>query len=129
MRLAYVLPIFLIVGCSGGNPDPAKKQEEGEKINATANQRRIEQVRKDLARIEKAIAAYSTSYDSYPANLDVLCVVDPNTGAKAALEYKHIMDPWNQRYNYEPQNVNPQTGRPRIYSNGVPGGGKTISNW
>jgi general secretion pathway protein G len=97
-------------------------------LNYLANAR-IDRAKMDVVTLEKAVEAYSTSHGSYPATLDVLCEVDPNTGAKAALEYKHLMDPWNQRYVYEPQNVNPRTGRPRIYSQGPPGSGQMIANW
>jgi general secretion pathway protein G len=89
---------------------------------------RVDRAQTDVVTLEKAAEAYATKHGDYPTNLEVLCEIDQATGDKAALEYKHLMDPWNQRYNYEPQNRNPRTGRPRI-STTVPGTGQLIANW
>jgi general secretion pathway protein G len=97
-------------------------------LNYLANAR-IDRAKTDVIALQTAVEAYTTSHGSPPATLEVLCEVDPTTGQKASLEYKHLMDPWNQHYIYEPQNVNPRTGRPKIYSQGPPGSGQIIANW
>ncbi len=97
-------------------------------LNYLANAR-VDRAKADVVTLEKAVEAYASAHNGmYPQSLEVLCEVDQTTGNKATLEYKHLMDPWNQHYIYEPQNMNPRTGRPRIHTT-VPNTGQMISNW
>jgi general secretion pathway protein G len=97
-------------------------------LNYLANAR-IDRAKADVVTLEKAVEAYAANHDGIlPQSLQVLTQVDPQSGAKASLEVKHLEDPWRRPYVYEPQNLHPQTGRPRIYSQGPPGG-QMIANW
>jgi len=91
---------------------------------------RIDRAKADVVTLEKAVEAYATSHNgNLPASLQVLTQIDPETGAKASLEAKHLVDPWGRPYVYDQQTPHPQTGRPRIYSQGPPSGGQQIANW
>ena len=80
----------------------------------------------DITHISQAVEAYKVDDGNYPDSLQVL--LQPTGDKPAALEAKDIVDPWGQPYVYEPQNVNPATFKPKIYS-AHPTGGTPISNW
>jgi general secretion pathway protein G len=79
--------------------------------------------------IEQAVQAFKVSDGDYPETLAVL--VQPYEGKPAALELSALKDPWGRDYIYESQNLNPLTGKPRIYSLGPnPGNPQgVIANW
>lgn len=94
----------------------------------------LDKAREDAARVgvttlEQAVDAYRVNYGDYPADLTVL--TQPIEGRPAPLEVKHLMDPWQRPYVYEPGNRHPSTGRPRIYSMGPSAGdaSRIIANW
>jgi general secretion pathway protein G len=69
----------------------------------------------DIHHIAEAVEGYKNETQSdYPDNLDVL--TQPGEGKPAFLEAKDLIDPWGTRYQYEPANRNPNTGRPKISS-------------
>ncbi len=78
--------------------------------------------------LEDACSSYYLDYNSYPNELADLTVTLPD-GRAAKLPQTALLDPWNQPYQYEPTNLNPNTKTPHIYSNGEPGSGRPISNW
>jgi general secretion pathway protein G len=80
----------------------------------------------DIGHISQAVEAYKLENGDYPESLDVL--TQPSENKPAYLEAKDIVDPWNQRYVYEPGNVNPATLKPRI-SSSHPTGGAALANW
>jgi general secretion pathway protein G len=79
----------------------------------------------DITHIGEAVEIYNSESGDYPENLQIL--TQPSDGKHAYLEVKDIVDPWGQQYQYEPQNRNPATGRPRISSTHQ--GGTPIANW
>jgi general secretion pathway protein G len=80
----------------------------------------------DITHIDQAVGIYKLDNGEYPDSLQAL--LQPTGDKPAALEQKDIVDPWNQPYVYEPQNVNPSTFKPKIYSAHATGG-NPISNW
>jgi general secretion pathway protein G len=80
----------------------------------------------DITHIGEAVEQYNYDMGDYPENLQIL--TQPMEGKHAYLEARDIVDPWNQQYQYEPQNRNPNTGRPRISSTHQTGG-QPIANW
>jgi general secretion pathway protein G len=77
--------------------------------------------------LEQAVMGYYTEYGIYPQSLEILLQPDQETG-KARLEQRQLFDPWNNPYQYQPQNLS-LTGIPLIFSNGPPSKPKQISNW
>jgi general secretion pathway protein G len=79
--------------------------------------------------LETAVNAYKITHGDYPPNLQVLTVA--SDGKPAPLAAEALIDPWQREYVYEPQNINPNTAVPRIYSLGAnPGNPQgVISNW
>ncbi len=88
---------------------------------------RVDRARLDVKSIEGAVDAYYTKYGSYPNSLNDL--VQPMDGVRPYLDANTLMDPWGNPYQYNPQNVNPMTGRPQVFSNGPPGRQQPISNF
>jgi general secretion pathway protein G len=80
----------------------------------------------DITHISQAVEAYKLDAGDYPP--DLVTLTQPLENKPAALEGKDIVDPWGQQYVYEPQNINPSTFKPKIYS-AHPTGGNPISNW
>ena len=80
----------------------------------------------DVTHIGQAVEAYKVEMGDYPDSLQTL--TQPYENKPAPLEAKDIVDPWNQPYVYEPQNLNPATFRPKVYSSHPVANG-TISNW
>jgi hypothetical protein len=85
---------------------------------AQAEQARRKRAKIAVHSLEVAVEAYAARNGAHPPDLKTLTVVDPNTGARAALEAKHLIDPWGRPYVYEPTTVHPTSGRPLIYSQG-----------
>lgn len=83
----------------------------------------------DVQTLQQAVEAYKTEHGSYPQNLQALTMADNATGSFATLETKALIDPWGNQFHYDPNTQNPQTGRPKIFSNGPPGRNMMISNW
>jgi general secretion pathway protein G len=69
---------------------------------------------------------YKVSHSEYPPSLVIL--TQPEDGQSAILEQSALLDPWQHEYVYEPNTLNPLTGKPLVYSNG-PSGGTPIRNW
>jgi general secretion pathway protein G len=78
--------------------------------------------------LEDAVNAYYLDYNQYPNELADLTVTLPD-GRAAKLDQKALVDPWGQPYGYEPTNLNPNTKKPHIFSNGEPGSGRPVANW
>ena len=95
----------------------------------------LENAKKDLCKanvmaLDQEIGAWRTRHGDYPTQLAELAALGPN-GEAATIENKMLLDPWNQPYFYEPQNLHPLTKKPHIYSNGATPGNPAgrISNW
>jgi hypothetical protein len=70
--------------------------------------------------IEQAVEAYKIINGEYPTDLQVL-TQPGRDGSAAMLRADDLLDPWGQPIIYEPQNVDPRTRKPRIYSKGPSG--------
>jgi hypothetical protein len=70
-----------------------------------------------IAEIEREVRAYKVSKGDYPRDLDTL--TQPQGDRAGPLEPLDLIDPWGRPYVYEPDNLNPATGTPRIYSRGA----------
>jgi general secretion pathway protein G len=80
----------------------------------------------DITKIGQAVESYKIdSQTDYPDNLQIL--TQPTDNKPAYLEAKDLVDPWGQAYQYEPQNRNPNTLRPRISSTHP--STQPIANW
>jgi general secretion pathway protein G len=97
--------------------------------------RYLEEAKKDIAKtqiqtLSETVEMYKVKNGDYPANLVVLTELQPD-GGSAILEQSALKDPWQMDYVYEPENRNPLTGKPRIYSFGGNMGNQAgiISNW
>jgi general secretion pathway protein G len=95
-------------------------------LNYLDNAKR-DRVKADFKVIETAIQAYYTNNDVYPQQLQNLTVPDPS-GHAATLESAALLDPWQHPYQYDPNQLHPQSRRPKLMSGGPPGG-PSISNW
>ena len=91
-------------------------------------QARRDRAKVDIKLLETAVEKYFLDFNEYPQNLQILTQPDPN-GNRAVLEQKDLIDPWKQPYAFDPSQLHPQTGRPRIFSQGPPGENIPISNW
>ena len=83
----------------------------------------------DVQTLQQAIEAYKSEHGQYPQNLQTLTMPDQASGSFATLEQKALIDPWGNPYHFDPSTQHPQTGRPKVYSNGPPGRNMIISNW
>src|SRR5262245_56927209 len=83
--------------------------------------RYLEDVKVNAAKVgvknlETAIEGYKLSHGQYPASLEAVATAEP--GRLAYIEVDGLKDPWGNVYNYEPQTLNPQSGKPLIWSGG-----------
>jgi len=94
-------------------------------LNYLANAR-IDRAKVDCKNIALAVEAYQARSGQYPPSLQALTQAyqDQTTGQqqKATLEPAALIDPWGQPYQYDPNDLDANTGRVRIYSKGPPGG-------
>jgi hypothetical protein len=81
-----------------------------------------------IRNLESGVNAYYLDYQRYPNELADLTVTLPD-GRPAKLPQTALIDPWNQPYQYEPKNLHPTTKMPRIWSSGMPGERRPITNW
>ena len=79
----------------------------------------------DITHVGEAVEQYNYDAGDYPP--DLVTLTQPMEGRHAYLEAKDIVDPWGKQYQYEPQNRNQNTGKPRI-STTTPGG-QPVANW
>lgn len=80
----------------------------------------------DVKMLSEQVEAYRVSYGSYPGSLQELAVRQQD-GKPAFLEESNLVDPWNQQYQYNPNDVHPATLKPHVYT--MAPGGKMIANW
>jgi len=88
---------------------------------------KVNRARLDIHAIEEVVLSYKTSNSEFPPNLALL--TQPQDNGPAYLEQSAIIDPWGHEYGYEPNTLNPLTGKPLITSNGPGGGAPPIRNW
>jgi general secretion pathway protein G len=90
---------------------------------------RVDAAKVRIKNVETALEGYKMSHGSYPGDLTALTVSEGGRGAY--LETNGLLDPWEHEFVYEPQNLNPQTRKPRVYSQGPnPGDASSIiANW
>jgi general secretion pathway protein G len=114
MEIIVVVAIILIL--AGAGLLGYQKILEDSKVN---------RVKLDFKSLETAITAYETNNSTTVHSLHEL--LTPPTG-KAYCEPGLLKDPWGQDYQYDP-NTKSATGKPLIYSAGVPGTGQQIRNF
>jgi len=90
---------------------------------------KVDRCKADVKALTQAVQAYNTRYGDYPQSLEVLTTRNPQDGSKATLSRESLLDPWNRPYVYEPHTIHPDTGVPRIYSQGPPSSQGQIANW
>jgi len=91
---------------------------------------RVNRARLDVKSLDQAITAYYLRKHYYPETLWVLTERDPVDNSPALLkDATALNDPWNIPYNYEPQNLNPKTDKPLIWTAGPPNSNMRITNW
>jgi hypothetical protein len=87
-----------------------------------------ERAAKDVKKLEMAVGAWKRLYGGVlPESLQQL--VQPRDDGPAILEKRALIDPWDQPYHYDPSQLHPVTGVPRIWSDGPPDQKEPISNW
>jgi hypothetical protein len=84
----------------------------------------------DVRNIEAALHSYYAKHQTWPEKLDMLTVPELDVGA-ALLQKGDLIDPWGRPYQYDPNQLNPRTGTPRVWSDGPDPGNpdKKIANW
>jgi general secretion pathway protein G len=87
---------------------------------------KVSKARIDIKTLSDVVEHYKVSHSEYPPSLVIL--TQPEDGQSAILEQSALIDPWGHEYVFEPNTLNPLTGKPLVYSNG-PGGGAPIRNW
>jgi general secretion pathway protein G len=94
-------------------------------LNYLANAR-IDRAKVDCKNLATAVEAYQAKIGQFPPSLQTLTQAqqDPNTGqvVRATLEPASLMDPWGNPYQYDPNDLDQNTGRIRVWSKGPPGG-------
>src|SRR5437773_480289 len=63
-----------------------------------------DRVKMDIKNLETAIDGYRIRHGEFPQSLETLTV--PEDGP-AVLEQKHLLDPWNGHYIYDPNDLHP----------------------
>jgi hypothetical protein len=91
---------------------------------------RIDRAKIDVVVLEQGVQVYKVRHGELPPTLRTLTEPGPS-GERPTLEAQVLTDPWNRPYKYEPNNLHPLSGKPRIYSEGPnPGQPRSrISNW
>jgi hypothetical protein len=84
----------------------------------------------DLKTLDIALKYYFTRHGSYPDSLNDLTQHQPD-GGPAIMKAEGMKDVWNRPYQYDPTQREPNTDRPRIWSQGPEPGqpGSEIANW
>ena len=88
----------------------------------------ISRAKMDVKTIEKAVVAYKVKHNRYPPDLRTLGTIQED-GGPAYIDPANLIDPWGQEYQYNPDQLNPNTRYPLIYSNGPGGNTPPIKNW
>ena len=115
MEIIVVVAIILIL--AGAGLLGYQKILEDSKIN---------RCKLDFKSLETAITAYETNNATQVTSLHEL--VQPGASGKAYIEMGLLKDPWGQDYQYDPNTRSP-TGKPLIFSPGVPGTGHQIRSF
>jgi hypothetical protein len=91
-------------------------------------QSRAERARSDLRNLEKAVEAYYGRNQSWPESLEVLTDKE-QTNVPVHVLPSALTDPWGKPYHYDPQQQNPDTRMPLLWTDGDPEQPAKISNW
>jgi len=87
---------------------------------------KLDRAKLDVKNLETAVQAYYMRNDVYPDSLQMLTQVDA-LGNRPTLTADTLIDPWRQPYQLDLSTVQ-QLGKPRVFSNGPPGGQHPIDN-
>jgi len=93
-------------------------------LNYLANAR-IDRARMDCKLLASTVEAYQAKLGQPPANLTALTQATQDQYGqtiRAFIEPAALMDPWNQPYQYDPTDIDPNSGKCKVWSKGPPGG-------
>jgi hypothetical protein len=96
-------------------------------VASVLTQDRVSKAKVDIVSLEKAVQAFNAKHGRFPDSLKQLTENDGDN--PAMLKVEALIDPWGQAYQFEPNNLNPKTRTPLIYSQGPPGQNMPIRNW
>jgi hypothetical protein len=86
----------------------------------------INRAKLDIRNIEAAVRVFNVKNRFYPQTLEEL-TKPQSDGTPPLIQKSALIDPWQQQYVYEPDNLHPITDIPLIYSKG--GSNRRIANW
>ncbi len=95
---------------------------------STNSNAEIDRARSDIKTLDTAVTTYHTNRKRWPEYLQMLTQRDPIDNSPGLLSEESLIDPWGSVYGYDPSDLNPVTGKPRIWSNGPPDG-IPFDNW
>jgi hypothetical protein len=129
--IASVLVVYLvfILPTSSTPPNPNRDLANRKLPNRFGGdfmeEQRRDRARIDIRTLEMALDAYEARQGVLPADWTPL--LQPEEGQRAALDVKSLVDPWNQPYQFDPNQRHPTTGRPKVFTRTLQG--TIISNW
>jgi hypothetical protein len=83
----------------------------------------------DVRNLDTVIGAYQQRHGYWPDSLEELTERGKDGSPAMVKDDSALIDPWRNRYHYDRTQLNPKTGRPLIWSDGVPGEKRPIKNW
>jgi general secretion pathway protein G len=86
---------------------------------------RVDKARIDIKTIEASVERYKVKMREFPPTLETMA--QPSENMPAYIEESLLVDPWGHPYTYEPETLNPNTGKPKIFTTAP--NGETIANW
>lgn len=89
---------------------------------------KVDRAKIGVENLTRAAGLYQIKNGDYPPNLQLL--LQPPDGSRPYVEPSELVDPWNVQYNYAyPGQHHASTGKPDIWSNGLPNNPVQIGNW
>jgi hypothetical protein len=91
---------------------------------------KLERTKNDLRNLDAALSTYNIRQKSYPQSLKDLTQRQPDGGVPLVKDVI-LNDQWDRPYQYDPDQRDPVTDRPRVWSQGPSPGqpGSEIANW
>jgi hypothetical protein len=86
--------------------------------------------RLDVMTLDQAVTAWRLKYGALPPNLQIMTERHPDGSPALIKDLYALIDPWNEPYHYDPNQLCPESGKPLIWCDGPPGvsNGK-MANW
>jgi hypothetical protein len=84
----------------------------------------------DVKSLDQAVTAYWLRLGKWPSSLEVLTERSPDGGPPLIKDKYLLQDAWGRPYHYDLDQLNPQSGKPLIWSDGDPRTpGVKFANW